>query len=460
MTNLIRNDWMRASLAFLLVAALAFGLAAPVAATEFIEDTNIVIGEDEVIEDDLFLAGESIEMNGTVQGDLFAFGQLVEINGTVEGNLIAAGSNVRINGIVHGTVFGAGSEVLVAGEVGGSLFSGGFQGALLDGASVAGSVYFGGYSFDSEVETSIERNLYMGGYQLLVAGSVGKDVNAGLGAFELTGTVGDDVRVEYGISEDGAPPPQAFYGVPITRALPNVAPGVDVEAGTIGGEFEAVESVYDTPEVNVDVPSAEQMREAGRAAFFAGALNRIRERVGEFIGLLIVAALVLWLAREPFMAAYDQLKAQPLPSFAWGLGSLVAFPFFLLMLIFIAIALAIFVSFVTLGELTGLTLALSGTAIGSFVLIVTILAYLVGKVLVGYVVGQWLLGQVAPSVLDNRYGPFWAILLGVFLFELLRAVPLFGWMLGLVVVSFGFGAVVSLLYARYRASRMPVEAAA
>jgi hypothetical protein len=299
----------------------------------------------------------------------------------------------------------------------------------------------------------------VGGYQLLVAGDVGQDLAAGLGAFELRGTVGGDVNVEYGVSDDGAPPPSAFYGVPITRPVPKVAPGVDLSQGTVGGEIDLVETVYETPDVAVEL-SPEAVREARRSALVAAALNRLRERVGEFIGLLLVAVLVLWLAREPFMRAAAQLQAKPGASFLWGFGSLVALPFALLFMLFVAIAVVILVSFVTLGELTGVMMTLSGTTFGAVILAVTILAYLVGKVLVGYVAGSWLIKQMAPSALEGRYGSFWAILVGVLLFELLRAVPFFGWLLGLVVVSFGFGAIVSRWYEGYRANRTAVEAVA
>jgi hypothetical protein len=105
-------------------------------------------------------------------------------------------------------------------------------------------------------------------------------------------------------------------------------------------------------------------------------------------------------------------------------------------------------------------MTLSGTTFGAVILAVTILAYRVGKVLVGYIAGSWLIKQMAPSALEGRYGSFWAILVGVLLFELLRAVPFFGWLLGLVVVSFGFGAIVSRWYEGYRANRTAVEAVA
>ena len=53
---------------------------------------NVVIGKDEVIDDDLFVGGSTVTVDGTVNGDLITAGQTVTINGKVTGNVIAAGS--------------------------------------------------------------------------------------------------------------------------------------------------------------------------------------------------------------------------------------------------------------------------------------------------------------------------------------------------------------------------------
>ena len=65
---------------------------------QFRNQPQIIIGAGDVIDDDLFLTGETVEMNGTVNGDLFATGQRITINGEVNGNLFVSGSDITLNG--------------------------------------------------------------------------------------------------------------------------------------------------------------------------------------------------------------------------------------------------------------------------------------------------------------------------------------------------------------------------
>ena len=62
---------------------------------------QIVIGPDEVIEDDLYVTASEILMEGTIRGDLVAFGNTISVGGTVEGDLIAASQSVEIGGTVE-----------------------------------------------------------------------------------------------------------------------------------------------------------------------------------------------------------------------------------------------------------------------------------------------------------------------------------------------------------------------
>ena len=107
----------RLGLAFMLAFMLTLLGASAASAADFRTDTSITIGEGEVIDDDLYLIGTTIVVNGTVNGDLFAVGTTIEINGTVNGNVSLAGTDVIINGTVsHGARIAANS-VTIAGTV-------------------------------------------------------------------------------------------------------------------------------------------------------------------------------------------------------------------------------------------------------------------------------------------------------------------------------------------------------
>src|SRR5215204_898097 len=89
----------------LVVAGLALlvGLitASTAQAVETRSGDTVVIGPDEVVDDDLYVTANNVVIDGTIRGDLVAFGQSITVDGTVEGDLIAAGRSVEIRGMVE-----------------------------------------------------------------------------------------------------------------------------------------------------------------------------------------------------------------------------------------------------------------------------------------------------------------------------------------------------------------------
>ena len=75
----------------LLLAVLALSIATPVAAYDGRGGDNVVVGKDEVVNDDLYVGASKFTMDGTVKGDVLAAGELLTINGNVEGDVMAAG---------------------------------------------------------------------------------------------------------------------------------------------------------------------------------------------------------------------------------------------------------------------------------------------------------------------------------------------------------------------------------
>lgn len=107
----------RLSLALIIAFFLTLLGASVTHAADFRTDTSITIGEGEVIDDDLYLLGTTIIVNGTVNGDVFAAGTTIEINGTVNGNVSLAGTDVTINGTVSQGARIAANSVTIAGMV-------------------------------------------------------------------------------------------------------------------------------------------------------------------------------------------------------------------------------------------------------------------------------------------------------------------------------------------------------
>ena len=64
---------------------------------------QVIVAEDEVIEDDLYVFGANVIIRGKITGDLITSCRELEILGTgiVEGNVLAAGQKVTISGKVN-----------------------------------------------------------------------------------------------------------------------------------------------------------------------------------------------------------------------------------------------------------------------------------------------------------------------------------------------------------------------
>ena len=187
------------SLGLILVAILLvmlFPLAKRGMAADIITgNPNVVIEEDEVIEDDLFVSGAVVEIHGTVIGDVFASGQEVIVDGTIDGALVMTGQFLELNG-----------------EVDGMLAASGYGITLGPNASVSRSAYIGGFSLEADEGSMIGRSVYVGGYQLMLNGEIGRDLAAGAGAVELNGSVGGDVVLDMGEATSDAVPPSNWRG--------------------------------------------------------------------------------------------------------------------------------------------------------------------------------------------------------------------------------------------------------
>ncbi|MEM7800631.1 MAG: hypothetical protein AAF633_15665, partial [Chloroflexota bacterium] len=113
----------RTIIAGLLITLLVgFAFAGSAAAAQFESTSRFLLEAGEIIEDDLYIAGETIIIDGTVVGDVFAAGTLIEINGTITGDLFAAGTGIIIKGTVEDDARIAAAGVEIDGAIGDDLF--------------------------------------------------------------------------------------------------------------------------------------------------------------------------------------------------------------------------------------------------------------------------------------------------------------------------------------------------
>ncbi|HEX6387648.1 MAG TPA: hypothetical protein VF177_23510 [Anaerolineae bacterium] len=416
-----RKTWSRMVLGLVLLGLLiAFGLSTPVRAADFRSGNNVVIGAEEVIDDDLFVSGGRVEVNGTVQGDLFATGAEVIVNGDVEGSLAMAGQTLVVNGSIGGSVYGGGYSLTIGPE-----------------ADIGRNVYFGGFSLVTESGSNIGRSLYTGSYQTIHSGEVANNLEVGSAALQVNGVVGGDVRGEVADPEAATRP---FFMPGFPSDVTIIDPGLQVsDQAEIGG--------------NVNVTVA-QVDEGGAAGFFAFAVETtLRQRIGEFIALLIVGGILLRLWPGFMRRAGAETQERPLPSAGRGcLGTLIFFvavPGAFLVLI----GLTLLGGLITFGQLSSNILGLGGTALGFAVAAFLFVLTLVTKAVVAFWGGRLILARLSPDMQPGWPTDFLALVLGALIYEILRAIPFLGWLIAIIVMIVGLGAI----YLALRGEKQPAE---
>lgn len=417
-------------LAFIPAFALLMALFAVTGAqaVEFIEDGRIAA--DETIDDDVFITGAEVVVDGTVNGDLFATGASVVINGTVRGSLFTGAQSVIVNGDVEGSFYG-----------------GATAGTLGSQANVGRNVFFGGFSFETDAGSQVGRDLLAAGYQILLSGQVGRDVNVSAAAFELDGQVGGDVRVDVGSPDETAPSFFPFMSPP--GAPPMVPAGIRIgEDAEIGGDLIYTspvdqagaiavapegEVIYRTPEPTdlADVQAPRQQRIEAQIGGW------ILQRVRDWVTLMLLGALALWLLPAIFSSWVNRARQEPLPAAGWGLVTAILGYALLVMMGILMLMVVALLSVITLG---GLASSVAGLGFSSLAVIFSLFSLIVSyisKLVASYLLGLLIMKVIAPTS-ENRW---WPLLIGVSLYVLIRAVPILGWLVAVIATILGLGAI-------------------
>lgn len=239
----------------------------------------LTVPADEIVHDDLYLAGSEIHVLGTVDGDLVVAGSAIVVSGVVNGDVIAAGSALRISGDVLGSVRAAGADVIVDGEV-------------------AEDVIAAGSKVSLPMRASVGRDLVLGASEARVEGGVGRGVRATASTLVLGSQVGGDVEAR--------------------------ASDLEVLPGTrIGGNlsYSAGDVVMNDGAVVQGETLRSEERPAGRGVGWAVA-NWLRALVGMLVAGLLFVALFPDFVRNSEKA----LRERPLPSLVAGLVVLFGLP--------------------------------------------------------------------------------------------------------------------------------------
>ncbi len=430
----LRSASARKLLALVILTLLLAGLvaASPVGALETRSGDSVVIGPDEVVEDDLYVIANEVVVDGTIRGDLIAFGGSIAVDGTVEGDLIGAAQDVQIGGMVEDDIRIAGHTLL-----------------LDEGAEVEDDLIAAGFSLENAPDSAVGGTLMYAGYQALLQGTVGEDVNTAANGLELGGEVGATVDAEVD-GEDGGPPPFLFAP---QADLPTVDSGLTLtDSATVGGNltYESSTEAQIEPQAQIEgeVVGEERPAEAEEDAYtFADA---VFDNLRSFIALLLVGLILIWIAPNWIRRRAGTVLDRPLASLGWGVLGLVAFLALGVAILLATLVLAVILGLLTLGGLVALIVVLGLLAEVVLVLALWIFTNYLAQIVVSFLGGLLLVEAVRPARGSGRVLP---LVVGLILYVILRAVPVLGPLVGLAVVLLGLGALLDWIRAKVRRRR-------
>jgi cytoskeletal protein CcmA (bactofilin family) len=254
----------------LIVSLLAILLMTFTAVTVLAFDARygdlVTVASGEVIDDDLYVGGETIIIDGTINGDLIVAGRTIMVNGIVNGSIIAAGQTVNINGDVSRAVRVVGETLNISNTIGGDLL-----------------VASGKFIMDSTAE--IGGDLLLGVGRARIEGLIEGDMNGGVGSLTIAPTASIQGNITY-ISENEA----------------NIQSGAQ-----IGGKI--------THELYI-------VKESLTAGIRLGLWGKV---IG-FLMALVLGIIIVLIAPKRVKAVTESIRTRPWASLGWGALILIATP--------------------------------------------------------------------------------------------------------------------------------------
>lgn len=168
----------------------------------FKSEGNLLISASEVINDDLYLVGNCINIEGTVNGDVFVLAKKLVINGTINGDLNCAGATLYLNQKDSQTIRALAKDIYFKGHTS--------QDFITAGESI--TFYNSAY---------IEKNFVIASNKLILAGTISGNTKIKTGFLQI------EPQTVFGQNLE--------YGAPKTEIAKNI---------TINGELKILEQQF------------------------------------------------------------------------------------------------------------------------------------------------------------------------------------------------------------------------
>jgi hypothetical protein len=380
-----------------LFALLAVLVPASALAAEVHQGNSLVVAPGETIDDDLYVFGGTVNVQGTVNGDVILFGGMSTVSGLITGDLLVFGGTTTLTGDVRGSMRAVGGTVNIGGRVDQDLAIGAGTLDIAPSARIGRDLLAGAGS--ARIAAPIARNVFIGSGDVTLAGPIGGDVRAEAGTIRLTNGASVAGRFSYASDQQA-----------------EIASGV-----VIGGGIERGESAYG--------------RDLGAALTGVGGLGGI----GALVWLRgLVGMFLLGLALVLLVPAFTHRSTRTLSgNVGAGLG------FGVLLLVGVPILATL---------VFAIGLLIGGWWLGLVLLFLYALALGVGYVISAVLVGDLILARLLRG---NAHAAL-SLLVGVLVLGSLALVPVVGGIVSGAAITAGLGAVGLSAMNGYRRQRQPV----
>jgi len=357
-------------------------------------------------QNDMSMDMQTLEAGETYEGPGFFSGDTIQIDGTVEGTTFASGREVSIEGTINGSLFIAAQTVIVNGEVTGNVYAAG-QNVTING-NTEGDAFLAGQNIRIGENAQMGRDLFTAGATIIQEGSVPRHVFSGAQTYILNGQVGGDVMMaleQLTIQESAEVEGDLLYRSSSEATIDSNA--------VINGQT-------DWTQVTGEVMQETQ--------------SPTRQVMDVFLGMLwsIVGALLVWFLfkflRDNFwMNMVPLISASPFKTIGIGFLTLFLVPIVIILLLILAVV-----------TVAGIPLALILAALYGIGLYIS-------HIVVAVSIGSWLADRLTWIRLKREV---WLVLLGLVLLELIGIIPVANFIVSLVVIVIGLGALAQAPFKR------------
>lgn len=333
-----------------------------------------------------------LEKDQVINHDYFAAGGSVTVHGTVNGDAYLFGGSIYLDGAINGDLIVFGGMITVGGTVKNDIRVAG--GTVVVEGKVGGNILAGGGTVTLSQNCQLNGSLIAGGGTVTINTPVGKNVWLGAGQTDLNSNLKADVNIGGGdIMLDSNAKIEGSLNYWSDRKIKSV------QGATVSGTVTA----HLTP----------QSKERHFFAFVTG-IGFFAKAVST-LTLIIIGLLLLRFFPKTLLAISKEIESNPIASLGWGASYLL---------------IGFVVSIILVISLVGLPL---GLLLGFLVVIYACLA----DIFVGFWLGRRLFSGFDKS---NRYS--WSLIIGILVIQILTLLPFIGWLIQLVSVLIGVGALL------------------